>query len=212
MIIASCDSEYLRSDELYMLYHEYEKKFKEPFPDFNYSDFSKLYKVENAAQRYMRKIREAIETNTPYHVPSLCELEHEAWNLWQVVIPIQNSAEKTPARKLWYRLYEGLNVYLKNYVLHLQNEKVPQALAVDYEIDSSIMSYIEESLQGDLEAHKNDANFVWYVQIMRCEDINTLPEPLQKLVLQYLPKFFAQYPEYENEPCLQIRKGLNKKI
>ena len=53
--------------------------------------------------------------------------------------------------------------------------------------------------------HKHTTvNDYWVHQISGCKHINDLPTYLQELVLQYLPRFFIRYPEYQNLDCLKI--------
>lgn len=69
MYIAPRDMAILRSAEVYRLYGEYEAKFGEQFPYFNYADFRGSEK-ESAAQIYMNELQKAIEADTPYRIVS----------------------------------------------------------------------------------------------------------------------------------------------
>ncbi len=47
----------------------------------------------------------------------------------------------------------------------------------------------------------------WVFKIAACKNINDLPEQLKELVIQYLPRFFAQYPKYKDAECLKVSQG-----
>ena len=65
MYILPRDSKILRSDEVFRLYAEYEKKFGESFVCFNYADFQGTQE-KGAAQLYLETLREAVKANKPY--------------------------------------------------------------------------------------------------------------------------------------------------
>lgn len=69
MYIALRDMRILRSDEVFSLYDEYEKKFGEQFICFNYADF-KGTEEKCAAQIYLETLREAVKADAPYHITS----------------------------------------------------------------------------------------------------------------------------------------------
>lgn len=94
---------------------------------------------------------------------------------------------------LWDRLAGGLQEYVENYCLYISQSKIKPSYEVDYEIDCL----------DKLHKHTT-VNDYWVHQISGCNHINDLPTYLQELVLQYLPRFFIRYPEYQNLDCLKI--------
>lgn len=93
---------------------------------------------------------------------------------------------------LWDRLAGGLQEYVENYCLYKSQSKVEPSYDVDYEIDCL----------DELQKHTT-VNDYWVHQISGCKHINDLPTYLQKLVIQYLPRFFEKYPMYKGAECLQ---------
>ena len=93
---------------------------------------------------------------------------------------------------LFDRLAGGLLIYVENYLLHNSKGKILPSYAVDYEIPQDIISEIEKST---LSNNKDD---IWYLKVSGCKNINELPMYLQNLIIQYMPKFLEQYPQYEN--------------
>lgn len=69
MYITPRDMKILRSDEVFRLYDEYEKKFGEQFICFNYADFRGT-DITPAAQIYLEALREAVKGDKPYHIVS----------------------------------------------------------------------------------------------------------------------------------------------
>lgn len=104
---------------------------------------------------------------------------------------------------LFDRLAGCLKIYVENYqlenngggVFHLQ-----PSYPVDYEISQDILNAIEQSYGG-----KTDD--IWYIKISSCQSVRELPNYLQELISQFLPKFFEQFPQYKNAPALEIQKG-----
>ena len=94
---------------------------------------------------------------------------------------------------LWDRLAGEILEYVENYCLVKSQSKIKPSYEVDYEINC-----LEE-----LKKHGDYDNY-WPHQISGCKNINDLPTYLQELVLQYLPRFFIRYPEYQNLDCLKI--------
>lgn len=101
---------------------------------------------------------------------------------------------------LWDRLAGTLQIYVENYLLqkgsHEHFNHFKPSYSVDYKIENIEELFQDMSLDG-----------YWGFQIAGCRDINTLPPHLQALVIQFLPRFFEQYPEYKNAPCLTIRES-----
>ena len=69
MYIARCDSEILRSDEVYKMELEYKKRFGKYFIQFNYADFHGT-EEKCAAQVYVETLRKALQENKPYDIVS----------------------------------------------------------------------------------------------------------------------------------------------
>lgn len=92
---------------------------------------------------------------------------------------------------LWDRLAGGLQEYVENYCLYKNQSKIKPSYDVDYEIECL----------DELQKHTSVDDY-WVLQIAGCEHINNLPIYLQKLVIQYLPRFFKDYPEYKYVDCL----------
>lgn len=87
------------------------------------------------------------------------------------------------------RLAAGLSIYIENYLLsqNASGWSLKPSYMVDYKIDD-----IDE-----LDKHTGTDEY-WLHIILGSERISDLPEYLQKLVRQYLPRFFADYPQYIN--------------
>ena len=96
---------------------------------------------------------------------------------------------------LWDRLSGHLAEYVENYLLkkcgggkfHIQPS---------YEVDYEILDV--ESLYADTTFEE-----FWVHRVGNCRTINHLDPCLKKLVLQFLPRFFEQFPEYRFEECLR---------
>lgn len=98
---------------------------------------------------------------------------------------------------LWDRLAGEIVVYVENYILFKTggaNFRLNPSYPVDYEIENVEEIVSDKSVDGYF-AHK----------ISGCRDVNELPTHLKKLVMQYLPRFLANHPEYSNEECLTIK-------
>ncbi len=105
---------------------------------------------------------------------------------------------------LFDRLAGTLMLYVENFFLNqaTYNDdmkiKVQPSYKVDYEISEDIILGLKES------ALSNNIDNIWYHKISGCKNINDLPEYLIKLIVQFLPRFFEQYPQYTNEECLKV--------
>ncbi|MDD6233089.1 MAG: hypothetical protein PUA89_10305 [Frisingicoccus sp.] len=102
---------------------------------------------------------------------------------------------------LFDRLAGSLMTYVENYLLKQHKVKtgrlkISPSYEVDYEISDEIIRYINLTLE------REDC-FFWYFQIAACNDLSEVDEPLKSLVIQFLPKFFEQFPEYKNAECLK---------
>lgn len=70
---------------------------------------------------------------------------------------------------------------------------------VDYEISDEIIEYLKKNTQeGGIEN-------LWYHKISTYGNVNDIPSPLRELVIQFLPRFIAQYPQYKDEPSIQVK-------
>ncbi len=105
---------------------------------------------------------------------------------------------------LWDRLAGALMLYVENYFLSkasYSNDsrfKLQPSYEVDYEISEDIIAGLQQSVEiGNIDE-------IWQHKICVCDNINNLPDYLQKLVIQFLPKFFSQYPQYQNADCLKL--------
>lgn len=97
---------------------------------------------------------------------------------------------------LWDRLAGEITIYVENYLIKQSGGgkfHLKPSYPVDYEIDDIDKILSDSSLDG-YYAHK----------ISGCKNINELPNDIKKLVIQYLPRFFARWPEYAAEKCLVI--------
>lgn len=94
---------------------------------------------------------------------------------------------------LWDRLAGELREYVENWCLSRSQSRIKPSYEIDYEINC-----LEE-----LKKHTTLDDY-WVHRISACENINDLPIYLQELVLQYLPRFFKNHPEYKNLDCLKI--------
>ena len=99
---------------------------------------------------------------------------------------------------LFDRLAGGVLEYVKNYYLSKIQSFVTPSYDVDYEVSQEILFEIEKSIKKNIDD-------IWYHQISNCKNINDLPYYLQSLIIQYLPRFLKQYPQYENHKNLQIK-------
>ena len=89
------------------------------------------------------------------------------------------------------RLAAGLSVYIENYLVDKNGGKwgLKPSYTVDYEISDIT----------ELDKYMGADNY-WSHIILESGHISDLPEYLQKLVRQYSPRFFADYPQYKNNP------------
>lgn len=104
---------------------------------------------------------------------------------------------------LWDRLAGTLNIYVENFLIYRSGggkHKLSPSYNVDYEIEEEIISEVSGSYEnGDIQS-------IWYIQVSACRNINDLPLYLKKLVKQFLPRFFQDYPQYQEAECLKIRE------
>lgn len=115
---------------------------------------------------------------------------------------------------MWDRLAGTLMNYVDNYYLQqeINNREqngetglydgfplIEPSYEVDYEISESILEYLRQTLEtGNIDD-------IWYLTIGTAyQNINDFPPELKKLTVQFLPRFFAQFPEYEAEECLRV--------
>lgn len=99
---------------------------------------------------------------------------------------------------LWGELVDGLYIYVENYFLARHpapGSSVQPSYPVDYEIEDIDKIFADRSIEN-----------YWIHRIARCRNINDLPEHLQKLVIQFLPRFFAEHPEYASAQSLKLDK------
>lgn len=105
---------------------------------------------------------------------------------------------------LWERLAGGIKLYVENYILSKEQSQqggfnLKPSYVVDYEIQNLDNILFMQSLED------------YYVHIIiGCRNINDLPLDLRNLAEQYLPRFFADYPEYKDEKCLQIDNSISE--
>lgn len=103
---------------------------------------------------------------------------------------------------LWDRLAGEVSVYIDNYIV-AKNGGGKFHLKPSYPVDYKI-----EDIDKIISARSIDE---YYVHVISgCKNINELPEPIKKLVIQYLPRFFAKWPEYASEKCLRIKEKRNE--
>ena len=69
MCVAYEDMQILTSDEVLKLKREYRERFGERFIAFNYADFPGTEDIASG-QQYLDALKNALETNTPYHIVS----------------------------------------------------------------------------------------------------------------------------------------------
>lgn len=101
--------------------------------------------------------------------------------------------------QMWDRLAGELIVYVENYLLSSKSGLgfgLDPSYKVDYEIKDTILDYLEKTLNS------GDINEIWQHRITTCKNVNDLPNKLQKLVNQFLPRFLSQHPEYKHEKSL----------
>ena len=55
----------------------------------------------------------------------------------------------------------------------------------------------------ELKKYTDDIDNYWAHLIGGCRNINNLPNDLKELVLQFLPRFFEQFPQYKEAECLK---------
>ena len=102
---------------------------------------------------------------------------------------------------LFDRLAGIITVYIEDFLLQARLNKKNNQNEIKSVIDDDIMMEIVKSVSQD------QIENIWNHQIANCKNINNLPMYLQKLVVQFLPKFFDLYPEYKKEECLKINGG-----
>ncbi len=100
---------------------------------------------------------------------------------------------------LFDRLAGCMKIYVDNYAL-AHNDAEGFDLQPSYPVDYDIQEWIMQEIS---ESYKN-TNDVWYLQISRCRDINDLPVYIKELVLQFLPRFFEEFPYHKEMDCLKI--------
>ena len=102
---------------------------------------------------------------------------------------------------VWDRLVGGLMIYVDNFFIAKQGGgryKLSPSYEVDYNISDEIIKYIEENVQ------ECGIENLWYNKIAAYKNVNNIPSPLRELVVQYLPRFIAQYPKYKDAPSLRL--------
>lgn len=103
---------------------------------------------------------------------------------------------------MWDRLTGGLMLYIENFELKkcsgVGRFNLNPSYKVDYEIADEILEYLEKTTEEE------NIDSYWHMQIGSCRNINNLPPYLQQLVIQFLPRFLAQYPQYKDAKCLKI--------
>lgn len=106
--------------------------------------------------------------------------------------------DKTDA--IWDRFAGGLMLYVDNFLIAKNGgkRKIQPSYAVDYDISDKIIEYLEKTAQ---EGIMED---IWYIKISSYRNINDIPPPLKELAVQFLPRFFGEFPEYKDEHCLQV--------
>lgn len=98
---------------------------------------------------------------------------------------------------MWDRLGGLLVEYVENFLLKKYNNtkfSLEPTYTVDYEI-KDIDRLFSQTSSSDY----------WVLKIMACENINQLPLHLKKLVIQFLPRFFEEYPEYAAHKSLIVK-------
>ena len=95
---------------------------------------------------------------------------------------------------LWDRLAGCFKLYVENYELKKYGStfNLKPSYEVDYEIDLDV-----------LKKYTDDIDNYWAHLIGGCRNINNLPNDLKELVLQFLPRFFEQFPQYKEAECLK---------
>ena len=104
---------------------------------------------------------------------------------------------------LWDRLAGGLAEYVNNYLLKNRGGgpfHIQPSYEVDYEIADAESIYEDMTFEG-----------FWVHKVAACRNINELDPCLKHLVLQFLPKFFEQFPEYRGEECLKVKDDTRTK-
>lgn len=69
--------------------------------------------------------------------------------------------------------------------------KIQPSYTVDYEINLEVLEKYTESVDNH-----------WVHLIGGCKDINDLPNDLKEQVVKCFPRFFEEYPQYQNAECL----------
>lgn len=95
---------------------------------------------------------------------------------------------------LWSRLAGGVDTYVSNYVLKGNKYGIQPTYKVDYVIEK-----VEELYTT------NNIKEYWVIQVDICRNINDLPEHIKRVVVQYLPRFFAEFPQYRDADCLKVK-------
>ncbi|WP_143072711.1 hypothetical protein [Oscillibacter sp. PC13] len=102
---------------------------------------------------------------------------------------------------LWDRFSGCLAEYVDNYLLKTRGGGkfgIKPSYEVDYEISNPDSLFDDTSFDG-----------YWVHKVARCRNINDLEPGLKELAIQFLPKFFTQFPEYRTEECLNVKSDGN---
>lgn len=105
---------------------------------------------------------------------------------------------------LWDELAGQLIIYVDNYFLKKNSGgklKIQPSYEVNYEISEDIIDELQKAVE------KGNISDIWYLKIAGCRNINELPLYCKKLVLQFLPRFFSEYPKYKDFECLKLKSG-----
>lgn len=76
MYVARCDMDILRTEEMYQMKLEYQKRFGEIFIPFNYGNFHRMGE-KCAAQVYKETLQKALEDNKPCTIAYLGDSEFD---------------------------------------------------------------------------------------------------------------------------------------
>ncbi len=96
---------------------------------------------------------------------------------------------------LFDRLAGKLVEYVENYHLANKSSDCDFSLQPSYPVDYTINNFDMGSTIDDWWVHK----------IAGCLNINDLPDDLKELTVQFLPRFYNEFPQYKNEKCLKLR-------
>lgn len=102
---------------------------------------------------------------------------------------------------LWDALAGMLMIYVDNYLLKKNGGgklKLQPSYEVNYEISEEIIAELKKTLKGE------NVSDIWYMKIAGCRNINELPLQFQKLIMQFLPRFYEEYPQYADIDCLRL--------